>query len=147
MSEVADVLNKTNQKIDKLMNRSEVFDPRLIEDNENRALWTSDSVDLAVKGLSEGYKLKESPFIKTVRDARLRKANVPFKYTEDEMEIINMCMDDKYFFCDNFGKLKDGDKGWVNIKLRDYQRNLLKRYDDNRWNIILFPFLALPDFF
>lgn len=139
MSEVADVLNKTNQKIDKLMNRSEVFDPRLIEDNENRALWTSDSVDLAVKGLSEGYKLKESPFIKTVRDARLRKANVPFKYTEDEMEIINMCMDDKYFFCDNFGKLKDGDKGWVNIKLRDYQRNLLKRYDDNRWNIILFP--------
>lgn len=31
MSEVADVLNKTNQKIDKLMNHSEVFGPHLIK--------------------------------------------------------------------------------------------------------------------
>ena len=139
MSEVIDILNKTNNKLDKLMSSGKVFDPRLIEDSENRALWTSDSVELAMKGLSEGYKLSESPFIKVVKDAKLRKANIPFKYTPDEMEILSMCMDDKYFFCDNFAKLKDGDKGWVNIKLRDYQRDLLRRYDENRWNIILFP--------
>lgn len=134
-----DEINNNYKKFNSTIKKKEVFDPRIIENDSSRQLWSSESVELAVKGLSEGYKLKENPYLKSVQGALLRKANLPFKYTEDEIKIIEICATDKEWFCDNFGKLKDGDKGWTNINLRPYQRDLLKRYDKNRWNIIMFP--------
>lgn len=116
-----------------------VYDPRVIDNTTSNTLWTSESIELAIKGLSDGYKLKENPFLPNVKDVKLRRANLPFKYSDDEMFILEHSIIDKIWFCDNFGVLKDGDKGWVRINLRDYQKNLLKRYKENRWNIILFP--------
>lgn len=139
-SDTATEINKTTRQLNNTIKSKEVFDPRIIDDDKGaKALWTSESVELAMRGLADGYKLKDNPFLKTVRGALLRKAHLPFRYTQDEMDILRICASDKEFFSDNFGKLKDGDKGWTNIKLRDYQRNLLKRYDANRWNIVMFP--------
>lgn len=118
---------------------SKVFDPRKIDDVTNNYLWTSESVELAIDGLSHGYKLKQNPFLPNVKDVRLRRANLPFKYSDDEMFILSNTLNDKIWFCDNFGVLKDGSEGWKHIKLRDYQKNLLRRYEKNRHNIILFP--------
>lgn len=118
---------------------SKVFDPRKIDDATNNYLWTSESVELALDGLAKGYKLKQNPFISNVKDVKLRRANLPFKYSDDEMFVLANIIRDKIWFCDNFGVLKDGDKGWTRIKLRDYQKNLLHRYEINRNNIILFP--------
>jgi hypothetical protein len=140
ISDTATQINEKSNKLNQMIKQREVYDPRIIDvDGSGKSLWSSESVELAVKGLSQGYKLRENPFLKSVKGALLRKSSLPFKYTEDEMEILGMCTDDKEFFSDNFGKLKDAGKGWVNITLRDYQRNLLKRYNDNRWNIIMFP--------
>lgn len=140
MSETAEKVNSTTKKLNKAIKQKEFFDPRIIDDNDSgRQLWSTDSVELALKGLNDGYKLRENPYLKSVRGARLRKANLPFKYTDDEIECMTLCAQDKEFFADNFGMLKDGDNGWSHIKLRPYQRSLLKRYDDNKWNIIMFP--------
>jgi hypothetical protein len=139
MSTTATEINKTTKLLNTTISKKEFFDPRIIEDDSNKALWTSNSVNLAVKGLGEGYKLKENPFLKTVRGALLRKANLPFKYSKEELEVMQIILEDKEFFCDNFGRLKDGDLGYAPITLRDYQRNLLKRYTQNRWNIVMFP--------
>lgn len=116
-----------------------VYDPRVIDNTTSNTLWTSESIELALKGLVDGYKLKENPFVSNVKDVKLRKANLPYKYSDDEIFAIEHSIEDKIWFADNFGVLKDGDKGWTRIKLRDYQRNLLTRYTQNRWNIILFP--------
>ncbi len=140
ISDTAQQINSSSARLNQMIKQREVFDPRIIDvDGSGKSLWTTESVELAVKGLSEGYRLRENPFLKSVKGAMLRKSALPFKYTEDELQILGMCLDDKEFFSDNFGKLKDAGKGWVNITLRDYQRNLLKRYTDNRWNIIMFP--------
>lgn len=128
------------QVLSAVKSNKQIFDPRIIDDNTgSKVLWTSESVDLAVKGLTEGYKLRDNPFLKTVRNAKLRKANIPFRYSEDELIVLAECMQDKLFYGNNFGKLKDGAKGWVNITLRDYQENLLNMYTNNRWNLIMFP--------
>lgn len=128
------------QVLSAVKSNKQIFDPRIIDDNTgSKVLWTSESVDLAVKGLTEGYKLRDNPFLKTVRNAKLRKANIPFRYSEDELIVLAECMQDKLFYGNNFGKLKDGAKGWVNITLRDYQENLLNMYSANRWNLIMFP--------
>lgn len=139
-SSTAQQINSTTNRLNSTIKSKEVFDPRIIDDTgSGKALWTTDSVELAVKGLSDGYKLRENPFLKSVKGALLRKANLPFKYTEDEIECMMLCAEDKVFFSNNFGRLKDGDKGWTNITLRPYQENLLRTYDENRWNLIMFP--------
>lgn len=117
----------------------QVFDPRIMDDSGSKQLWNSESVELAIKGLQEGYKLKDNPYLKTVKGANLRKANIPFDYTEDELETIAACAEDKIWFGNNFTKLKDGNKGWVNIKLRKYQEDILNQYSNNRWNILMLP--------
>lgn len=116
-----------------------IYDPRKIDEKTAAQIWTSESVDLAIDGLRNGYKLRENPFVSTIKDVKLRRASLPFKYSEDEMFAIRTSIHDKIWFADNFGVLKDGEKGWTRIKLRDYQKNLLHRYSINRNNIILFP--------
>ncbi len=139
MSEVVDAINSRTTELNQKLGGNKVFDPRVIEEDGSKRIWSSESVRLAENGLKEGYKLVESPYLKTVQGALLRRANLPFQYTEEELEILQACFEDKFFFCDNFGKLKDAQFGWQNIKLRDYQRELMHRYDNNRWNIIMFP--------
>lgn len=120
-------------------NSKQIYDPRIIDNDNNRALWNSESVELAINGLREGYKLKDNPFLKTVKGANLRKANIPFDYTQDELDIISECASDKIFFGNHFTKLKDGNKGWINITLRSYQEDILNQYSRNRWNILMLP--------
>ena len=132
-------INEASKRLNKTVKIREVFDPRIIDPETNSGLWSSESVELALNGLAEGYKLKDNPFLKSVKGFNLRKHNLPFKYSDEEMKIMHICAKDKEFFCDNFGKLKDGDQGWQKIDLYNYQRNLLKRYTDNRWNIVMFP--------
>ncbi|KAA6355929.1 MAG: hypothetical protein EZS28_048544, partial [Streblomastix strix] len=61
-----------------------VFDPRIINNDKTLQIWTSESVNLAIRGMREGYKLIDSPFNKAIQGANLRKANLPFNYTEAE---------------------------------------------------------------
>lgn len=139
-SYTAEQINSKTEVLNKVLKKREIFDPRIIDDNDNsKQLWNTESVELALKGLSEGYKLKDNPYLKSVRGALLRKQNLAFKYTEDEITCMQYCAEDKIFFANNFGKLKDGAKGWCNIVLRDYQENLLTQYTKNRWNILMFP--------
>jgi len=140
MTETAEKINNSTNNLNQTLRAKEVYDPRIF-DNENtsKSLWTSKSVELGIKGLAEGFKLRENPFLKSLKGTLLRKSNLPFEYSEEELKIHEICMKNKEFFCDNFGKLKDGEKGWTNIVLRPYQRNLLKRYTENLRNIIMFP--------
>lgn len=124
---------------EQVIRKREVFDPRVMDDTGSKTLWTSESIELANRGLSEGYKLKDNPYLKSVRGAFLRKANLAFEYSEEEIECIEACAEDIIFFANNFGKLKDGPHGWSNIVLRDYQENTLRQYDKERWNILMFP--------
>ena len=129
----------TPEQIRTIRQHPTFFDPRIINENEdNRRLWNTKSVDLAIQGLADGYNLIESPFNRNIKDANLRKCNLSFRYSDEEIETITLCMNDKIFYGNTFGKLKTP-SGWRNITLRDYQENLLRRYTDNRWNLIMFP--------
>lgn len=132
-------IQKRSQELSKIINKKTIFDPRIINEADDKRLWCTESVKLAEKGINDGYQLKEYPYLRTVKDAKLRKANLSYKYEEEELMIIGMCSEDKKFFGNNFVQLKEEDKGWVNITLRDYQENLLDRYTQNKWNIIMFP--------
>ncbi len=142
MTDTANQINNATNAMNRTLGQRQqkIFDPRIIkEGDKNIALWKSESVELANKGISEGYRLKESPYLKSVKDAKLRKGNLPFDYSQEELDILKIVWKDKNFFGNNFIHLKDAEKGWQQIKLRDYQEDLLKSYSDNKWNILMFP--------
>lgn len=117
-----------------------VFDPRIIDgEKTSQVIWTTETMHLARKGLEQGFQLSVNPFLKTIKDVLLKKANIPFQMSEDEKWAFERCMFDKVFFGNNFTSLKDAQHGWRRIKLRDYQEKLLDNYSKNRWNIVLFP--------
>lgn len=140
MSITSENIKEQSTVLNKKLGSKEIFDPRIIDNNasDSKRIWNSESVDLANKGIKEGYKLVENPYNKNITGALLRKANLPFKYSEEELETIDIIYEDKEWFCDNFGKLKTP-TGWDNITLRDYQRKLLKKYSNEKWNIVMFP--------
>lgn len=140
MSYTIDEINKSTKKFNQVINKRKIFDSRIIDKNDSsKRLWNSESVELALKGLQEGYKLKDNPFLKSVRGALLRKSNLAFDYSPEEIKCIQYCAEDKIFFGNNFAKLKDGGKGWQNITLRSYQEDILNQYSNNRWNILMLP--------
>jgi hypothetical protein len=116
-----------------------VFDPRIIDDTKSLKIWTSESVELAKIGLREGYKLSDNPFLKTAKGITVRKAGLSFEFSPEEKKCFEYCMDDIFWFGNNFVSLKDADKGWQKIKLRDYQTKMLKQFLDHRFSILLCP--------
>lgn len=118
-----------------------IFDPiKRSDDKNSQVIWTTETVVLAKNGLLQGLKLTANPFNMGIKGGVLfRKANIPFKMTPEEEEVYRMCFNDKKFFGNNLVSLKDGDKGWKRITLRDYQEKLLDSYDKNRWNIVMYP--------
>lgn len=127
-----------------ILNQSQgsVYDPRRLDDKEqNIAVWTTESVDLAKKGLAQGYRLRENPFSNhpAIKEQQIRRARLAFDYTPEELEILPLIWNDKIVWANNFPHLKDGDDGWRKITLREYQENLLNRYTNERFNIIMFP--------
>ena len=97
-------------KINEINNH--LFDPRILDGNkEPQMIWTTETVELAKKGLIQGFQLKSNPFLRNVKDVYLRKANLPFKMNEDEEFLFEQCMFDKNFFGNNFISLKDAQYG------------------------------------
>ena len=122
------------------VNSEHLFDPRITNgEKEAQVIWTTETIALAKNGLAQGFQLKSNPFNRNVKDALLRKANIPFKMDEDEEYLFEQAMFDKNFFGNNFISLKDGALGWQRIKLRNYQEELINNYTQHRWNIVLFP--------
>lgn len=138
-------LAEINEITDSIQNLSigsvtSLYDPRIKDKkDDSQVIWNSVSVELARKGLIEGYQLRQNPFLKTLKDVQLRKANLPFQMDEDEQWVFEQCMFDKIMFGNNFISLKDAQYGWQRIKLRKYQEDLIYNYTHNRWNIVLFP--------
>lgn len=128
--------------IEQYVSDKKIYDPRIIdEQGTNQRLWSSESIILANNGLKNGYKLKESPYNTLVKDFLFRKANLPFRYSQEELEIIQHCVNNKIWFGNNFVSLKNENEGWQRVKLRWYQEDLLNGYSDpkRRWNIVLYP--------
>lgn len=126
-----------NQRIDG--DKVAVFDPRVKfaskeKEAEATIVWSTKSIELALKALDEGQGLRVSPFLKS--DPNLRKANLVFQYTEEEIEELIHCKKDIIYFAEKYVLLKT-EKGLQHIKLRPYQKRLLQNYQNNRWCITL----------
>lgn len=99
-----------------------------------RAIWSTKSIELALKGLNEGRKLFANPFYEN--NTKLLKGDLNFERTDEEIEEFKRCMNDVVYFGNRQCQLMTPE-GIKHIKLRDYQENYLKHLEKNRLSIYL----------
>ena len=97
-----------------------------------RVIWTSKSLDAAIKGLVEDRKLVANPFYEN--NTKLLKGDLVFKRTDEEIEEFKRCMNDVIYFAEKYCQLMTPE-GIKHIKLRDYQIKYLKHLEKNRLSI------------
>lgn len=97
-------------------------------------LWSSRKVEQLMIAIDEGYKPKSTPFYEG--RPNLRKGNIVFEYTNDELREIQKCARDIVYFANNYCTVMTDD-GLQTITLRPYQEEMLKQFQLERFNICL----------
>ncbi len=69
----------------------------------------------------------------------LKKANVPYNWTKEEIEEYIKCKEDPVYFALNYVKIVQVDEGLIPFRMYDFQKELVNRFHNNRFNIAKLP--------
>jgi hypothetical protein len=102
------------------------------------SLWNTERVNELLRRIDEeglDYKDVDNPFYE--QDPELKKPNLQWEYTREEILEMKKCAEDVSYFS-KYCKVMT-DVGLEYINLRDYQESVLREYQSNRFNIFLAP--------
>ena len=112
------------------------FDPVKYEKNGKEAekvIWSTKSLNAAVKAINEGLPLKANPFCG--KNTQLLKPDLVYKRTEEEINDYIKCMQDPVYFASKCYLMTP--QGLQPCILRDYQEDYLNHVKNNRFSIFL----------
>ena len=72
-------------------------------------------------------------------NSNLKRVGEVIEYTKDQAKEIVKCMNDPVYFVKNYMKIVNVDRGLIPFELWDFQEDLLKIFNDNRFIILKFP--------
>ena len=100
-----------------------------------KLVWSTKNVNDYILALDKGYKPNvSSPFYEGKQ--HLKKGNIVFEYTDAEIQEIAKCAKDIVYFAEKYAVVMTDD-GIQKVKLREYQKVMLRNLQDNRFNIVL----------
>ena len=104
---------------------------------EKQMIFTTKLVDDATFKINDGVVVKkyQNPWLKS--EVGLRRSGVTFKMTPDEQQEYIRCAIDVHYFTEKYCKVKTEDGSINNIKLRDYQVDILDNFMNSRFNILM----------
>jgi len=104
---------------------------------EKRIVFTTEKVKKITKQLADGYQLQREMIPWWQNEVGIRKSGITFSYTKEELDEYWKCAVDIHYFAENYCMIKTEDGSINNIRLRDYQKDILDLYDDNRFSILM----------
>ena len=101
----------------------------------DRIVWSTKQVNDLLLALDQGYRPKvKMPFYEGKQF--LRKGNIVFEYTDDEIAELARCATDIVYFAEKYAVVMTDD-GIKKVKLREYQKRMLRNFQSERFNIVL----------
>lgn len=101
-------------------------------------VWSTEKVNKLLEDYAAGNVdirgYKGSPFF--MNDTNLRKPKLQFQYTKHEMRELRRCARDPIYFAKNYCQLFT-EEGYIKVNLRDYQREVINGFLDNRFVILM----------
>lgn len=103
--------------------------------NERRHVFTSKNVLEIIDKQNDGIAIPRymNPWFKN--DIGVRKAGVVYGWTKHELEEYAKCAIDIHYFANNYCKIKSEDGQIKQMRLRDYQYDVLSAYTKNRFTL------------
>jgi hypothetical protein len=103
--------------------------------SSERLVWSTKNVNDLLVAMDKGYKPQvRMPFYEGKQN--LRKGNIVFEYTDEEITEIAKCAKDIVYFAETYAVVMT-DEGVQKVKMRDYQKDLLRSFQDNRFNVVV----------
>jgi len=103
--------------------------------SSERLVWSTKNVNDLLVAMDKGYKPQvKMPFYEGKQN--LRKGNIVFEYTDNEITEIAKCAKDIVYFAETYAVVMT-DEGVQKVKMRDYQKDLLRSFQENRFNVVV----------
>lgn len=103
--------------------------------SSERQVWSTKSINDLMIALDKGYKPQvRMPFYEGKQ--MLRKGNIVFEYTDNEITEIAKCAKDIIYFAEKYAVVMT-DEGIRKVKMREYQKDLLRSFQENRFNVVV----------
>ena len=104
---------------------------------EKQMIFTTRLVDEASDKINDGIVIKryQNPWLKS--EVGLRRAGVSFRMSPEEQEEYIKCALDVHYFTEKYCKVKTEDGSVGQIKLREYQKEILDNFVNSRFNILM----------
>ena len=118
------------------MSDSNIWIPKDSEEiQSNKIVWSTKAVNDLIVALDKGYRPQVSmPFYEGKQ--HLKRGNIVFEYTDEEIAEIARCASDIVYFAEKYAVVMT-DEGIRKVKLREYQKDMLRNFQNNRFNIVL----------
>ena len=104
---------------------------------ERQMIFTTKIVDESTDKINDGIVVKryQNPWMKS--EVGIRRAGVSFRMTSDEQQEYVRCALDIHYFTEKYCKTKREDGSVGSITLRDYQKEILDSFVNNRFSILM----------
>ena len=101
----------------------------------DRIVWSTNQINDLLVAMDQGYRPKiKLPFYEGRQF--LKKGNIVFEYTDEEISELARCARDIVYFAEKYAVVMT-DEGIQQVKLRDYQKEMLRNFQNDRFNIVL----------
>ena len=70
---------------------------------------------------------------------QLKRTNVPIQFTQEQIDEYIKCSESPEYFAEHYIKVVNVDRGLVPFDMYDYQRDMIKKFDKNRFVITKMP--------
>ena len=100
-----------------------------------RIVWSTNQINDLLVAIDQGYRPNiKLPFYEGRQF--LRKGNIVFEYTDEEITELARCATDIVYFAEKYAVVMT-DEGIQQVKLRDYQKTMFRNFQNERFNIVL----------
>lgn len=106
------------------------------EAKEKKFIFTSRNVEEITREINDGVIIKryQNPWFKN--EVGVRRSGITFALTDAEIEEYIKCKMDIHYFAEKYCRVKTEDGSISNIRLRDYQKDILDLYYGGRFSIL-----------
>ena len=99
----------------------------------SNTIWNTELINEQIRRIDSGDTVNMECFYGG--DVTLRNSNILFQYTRDEQKELLRCASDVVYFANNYCYAMT-DAGIKHIVLRDYQVEMLRMFQNNRYSIV-----------
>ena len=105
------------------------------EQQEKKIVFSTKYVGEITNKINDGYVIKrnQNPWFK--KEVGVRRSGLSFRMTPEEVDEYIRCKLDIHYFAEKYCKVKTEDGSVRNIKLRDYQEEILDLYKIGRAHV------------